>query len=72
VLPSQNSSEDLRSESRAICRYIALLSCENNSKLMPEHSDTLGLVRFEEAAAIETCYFTPNAWKLCGEILMKP
>jgi hypothetical protein len=39
---------------------------------MPEPSDILGLVRFEEAAAIETCYFTPNAWKLCGEVLMKP
>ncbi|KEF54580.1 uncharacterized protein A1O9_09022 [Exophiala aquamarina CBS 119918] len=68
----QDGSEFRICESRAICRYLALLHQQSGSKLLPDCGNVTGFARFEEAAAFESCYFTPPVWKVTGEICMKP
>ncbi|EXL93680.1 glutathione S-transferase [Fusarium oxysporum II5] len=39
---------------------------------MPDISDVEAVALFEEAASMEVCYFSPVAWKYCGDIIVKP
>ncbi|KAL7765137.1 hypothetical protein ACKLNR_003053 [Fusarium oxysporum f. sp. zingiberi] len=59
-------------ESRAIARYIAAAYCNQGNSLMPDISDVEAVALFEEAASMEVCYFSPVAWKYCGDIIVKP
>jgi glutathione S-transferase len=70
------SSPFVLRESRAICRYLALLHSSHadtsTRTLIPKLEDLRAIARFEEAASLEVTGFDPVANKLVLEQYFKP
>lgn len=71
LLDMSDGSEFVLYESRAISRYLTMIS-ENGPKLVPDSSDTRAIAKFEQAASIELTSFDPFANRLVLERVFKP